>query len=269
MSKKPLLQFQNVSFQYNENNDYVLKDINFTLNQGEWVSIVGHNGSGKSTLAKLIAGIEHDFEGDILIEQSSIKNTEFTAFRHHIGIVFQNPDNQFVGSTVKYDVAFGLENKCVSYEEMHAIVPDVLKDVDMHDKQNHEPTALSGGQKQRVAIAGVLALKPKLIILDEATSMLDPEGKKEILSMIQKLNQVHGVTVLSITHDLSEVVSSDRVIVLNKGAVALSGTVNDIFTHAETLTAYGLDMPFEMRIAKLLGLQKGFLTYDELLECLS
>lgn len=269
MSKEPLLQFQNVSFRYDEDATYVLNDISFTVNQGEWVSIVGHNGSGKSTLAKLIAGIEPTFDGEILIERQTIKDTPYTTFHHHIGIVFQNPDNQFVGSTVKYDVAFGLENKRVAYEEMHDIVPRVLKDVDMHDKQNHEPTALSGGQKQRVAIAGVLALHPKLIILDEATSMLDPEGKKEILSMIQKLNQVHGVTVLSITHDLSEVVSSDRVIVLNQGAIALSGTVNDIFTHSEALTAYGLDMPFEMRMAKLLGLKKGFLTYEELLECLS
>lgn len=269
MSKEPLLQFQNVSFRYDEETPYVLNGINFAIHQGEWVSIVGHNGSGKSTLAKLIAGIETDFDGEILIENQSIKNTLYTAFQHHIGIVFQNPDNQFVGSTVKYDVAFGLENQRVPYEEMHEIVARVLKDVDMYDKQNHEPSALSGGQKQRVAIAGVLALEPKLVILDEATSMLDPEGKKEILAIIQELNKAHGVTVLSITHDLSEVVASDQVIVLNKGSVALSGSVNDIFVHADDLVAYGLDMPFEMRMAKLLGLRTGFLTYDELLECLS
>ncbi|UXR69238.1 energy-coupling factor transporter ATPase [Staphylococcus sp. IVB6246] len=269
MSKEPLLQIQNVSFRYDEDAEDILKDVNFTVNKGEWVSIVGHNGSGKSTLAKLIAGVESDFDGDIKIDNESIKNIPLTAFHHHIGFVFQNPDNQFVGSTVKYDVAFGLENRRLPYEEMHRIVPQVLEDVDMKDKQNYEPTALSGGQKQRVAIAGVLALQPKLIILDEATSMLDPEGKKEIMSMIQYLNKEKGMTVLCITHDLSEVVMSDRVIVLNKGLVALSGSVDDIFAHADMLVVYGLDMPFEMRMARLLGLKKGFILYEELLECLT
>ncbi|AVQ33611.1 energy-coupling factor transporter ATPase [Staphylococcus muscae] len=269
MSTEPLLKIQNVSFRYDEETEHILKNISFTVKEGEWVSIVGHNGSGKSTLAKLIAGVENTFDGDIKIENQTIKSTSLSAFHHHIGFVFQNPDNQFVGSTVKYDVAFGLENRQVSYEKMHQIVSRVLKDVDMKDKKNYEPTALSGGQKQRVAIAGVLALQPKLIILDEATSMLDPEGKKDIMSMIQYLNQEQGMTVLSITHDLSEVVTSDKVIVLNKGSVALSGTVDDIFAHADTLVAYGLDMPFEMRVAQLLDLQKGFLTYDELLECLT
>ncbi|UXR77961.1 MULTISPECIES: energy-coupling factor transporter ATPase [unclassified Staphylococcus] len=269
MSKEPLLQVQNVSFRYDEETEQILNDVSFTVNKGDWVSIVGHNGSGKSTLAKLIAGVESTFDGDIKIEEESIKDISLSAFHHHIGFVFQNPDNQFVGSTVKYDVAFGLENKCIPYDEMHHIVSQVLKDVDMKDKQNHEPTSLSGGQKQRVAIAGVLALQPKLIILDEATSMLDPEGKKEIMSMIQYLNQEQGMTVLSITHDLSEVVTSDKVLVLNKGTVVLSGTVDDIFAHADTLLAYGLDMPFEMRMARLLDLEKGFLTYNELLECLT
>nr|WP_258007269.1 energy-coupling factor transporter ATPase [Staphylococcus sp. 17KM0847] len=265
----PLLQFKNVSFRYETSTNNVLNNISFTINGGQWVSIVGHNGSGKSTLAKLIAGIETTFEGEILIEQRTIRGVDMAAFHNHIGIVFQNPDNQFVGSTVKYDVAFGLENKQLSYSEMHDIVPRVLKDVDMHDKQNHEPAALSGGQKQRVAIAGVLALQPKLIILDEATSMLDPEGKKEILTLIQRLNTEHGVTVLSITHDLSEVVESDQVIVMNKGHIVLSGSVEYIFEHADMLTAYGLDIPFEMKIAKLMGWRTQFLTYHDLLECLT
>ncbi|MFO3701862.1 energy-coupling factor transporter ATPase [Staphylococcus felis] len=269
MTQHPLLQFKNVSFQYDEHGPTVLKDVHFEVEAGQWVSIVGHNGSGKSTIAKLIAGIEENFDGDIVINQSSIKHTELSAFRNHIGIVFQNPDNQFVGSTVKYDVAFGLENKAVPTQEMHDIVKRVLKDVDMYDKQNHEPVALSGGQKQRVAIAGVLALQPQIIILDEATAMLDPEGKREILEMIQKLNHIHHVTVISITHDLSEVIASDKVIVMNQGEVAMSGTVESIFEQAPQLLEMGLDLPFEMRMAQKLNLGHNYLNYDELLESLT
>ncbi|MDF0171928.1 energy-coupling factor transporter ATPase, partial [Staphylococcus pseudintermedius] len=210
MEHEHLIEFDHVSFQYHEDQPKVLNDIQFKVNKGEWLSIVGHNGSGKSTLAKLLTGIEQDYQGDIRINGSSIKGVDRSAFEHHIGIVFQNPENQFVGSTVSYDVAFGLENKGLSYNEMHDIVPLVLKDVDMYDKQHHEPTALSGGQKQRVAIASVLALEPQLIILDEATAMLDPEGKRDILAMVKALNRHKGVTVIAITHDLSEVVSSDR-----------------------------------------------------------
>lgn len=263
---QPIIEFKNVSFKYDTAEHPTLKEICFSVFPGEWVSIVGHNGSGKSTLTKLIAGIETEFDGQLMINGASVKTEEHSAFRQRIGVVFQNPENQFVGSIVKYDVAFGLENKRLSYEEMHEIVPKVLKDVDMFDKQNHEPTALSGGQKQRVAIAGVLALNPKLIILDEATSMLDPEGKAEILKMIKKLNHEWGVTVLSITHDLSEVVDSNRVIVMNEGAVALQGEVETIFKEVNTLKAIGLDLPFEMRIAQKLQLETHLLTYDALVE---
>ncbi|MBI5974676.1 energy-coupling factor transporter ATPase [Staphylococcus canis] len=269
MSDIPLLQFKDVTFQYDSDGPAILKNVSYDVYPGQWVSIVGHNGSGKSTMAKLIAGIEQTFDGDILIDQSSIKGTELSAFHHHIGIVFQNPDNQFVGSTVNYDVAFGLENKSVPTEEMHEIVARVLKDVDMYDKQNHEPSALSGGQKQRVAIAGVLALQPKLIILDEATAMLDPEGKREIFDMIKKLNHVHQVTVISITHDLSEVVESDKIIVMNQGRIAMSGSVASIFKHSHELLEMGLDLPFEMRIAQKLNLSQAYLNYDELLESLT
>ncbi|AJC95461.1 energy-coupling factor transporter ATPase [Staphylococcus hyicus] len=263
---QPIIAFENVSFKYDTADTMTLKNITFSVNHGEWVSIVGHNGSGKSTLTKLITGIETDFEGDLLLNGKRVNAGASVEFRQHIGVVFQNPENQFVGSTVKYDVAFGLENRCTPYEKMQQIVPQALKDVDMYDKQNHEPTALSGGQKQRVAIAGVLALNPKLIILDEATSMLDPEGKAEILKMMRKMNHEWGVTVLSITHDLSEVVDSDKVIVMNQGQVALEGDVRNIFNEAERLKQLGLDLPFEMRIAQKLQLDTHLVTYDALVE---
>lgn len=263
---QPIIAFENVSFKYDTADTMTLKNITFTISSGEWVSIVGHNGSGKSTLTKLITGIETEFEGDICMNGEYIKAQEQVAFRQQIGVVFQNPENQFVGSTVKYDVAFGLENRCTPYEDMQQIVPQVLKDVDMYDKQNHEPTALSGGQKQRVAIAGVLALNPKLIILDEATSMLDPEGKAEMLKMMKKMNREWGVTVLSITHDLSEVVDSDKVIVMNQGQVALQGDIRTIFNEAKRLKDLGLDLPFEMRLAQKLKLDTHLLTYDALVE---
>ncbi|WP_281198224.1 energy-coupling factor transporter ATPase [Staphylococcus schleiferi] len=266
MKDENLIEFEHVSFQYDEQQPRVLNDVQFKIKKGDWVSIVGHNGSGKSTLAKLLTGIEQDFTGDIKVNGNSIKGKDRPAFHHHIGIVFQNPENQFVGSTVKYDVAFGLENKNVSYDKMHQIVPAVLKDVDMYDKQNNEPTALSGGQKQRVAIAGVLALEPQLIILDEATAMLDPEGKRDILAMVKHLNETKGITVIAITHDLSEVVSSDQVIVMNQGEVYLNGSVESIFKHGQSLMTLGLDLPFEMRVANLLNMEPGFMTYEGLLE---
>ncbi|EJO7126278.1 energy-coupling factor transporter ATPase [Staphylococcus pseudintermedius] len=269
MEHEHLIEFDHVSFQYHEDQPKVLNDIQFKVNKGEWLSIVGHNGSGKSTLAKLLTGIEQNYQGDIRINGSSIKGVDRSAFEHHIGIVFQNPENQFVGSTVSYDVAFGLENKGLSYNEMHDIVPLVLKDVDMYDKKHHEPTALSGGQKQRVAIASVLALEPQLIILDEATAMLDPEGKRDILAMVKALNRHKGVTVIAITHDLSEVVSSDRVIVMNRGEVFLEGTVEKIFEKGEALVEIGLDLPFEMRMAQKLNLSQSFITYEGLLERLT
>lgn len=262
----PLVQFDVDSFKYDSDGPSILKDVRFQVDAGEWVSIVGHNGSGKSTIAKLLAGIEQDFDGDILIEGESIKGQSLSAFHHHIGMVFQNPDNQFVGSTVKYDVAFGLENKAVPPETMHEIVQRVLKDVDMYDKQNHEPTALSGGQKQRVAIAGVLALQPKVIILDEATSMLDPQGKSDIFNLIKMLNHDFQTTVISITHDLAEVVESDKVIVMHNGHIEMSGDVETLFKNGTRLVELGLDLPFEMRIAQKLNLTDRYLNYEELLE---
>ncbi|HHI7104417.1 TPA: energy-coupling factor transporter ATPase, partial [Staphylococcus aureus] len=183
-----------------------------------------------------------------------------------IGIVFQNPDNQFVGSIVKYDVAFGLENHAVPYDEMHRRVSEALKQVDMLERADYEPNALSGGQKQRVAIASVLALNPSVIILDEATSMLDPDARQNLLDLVRKVKSEHNITIISITHDLSEAMEADHVIVMNKGTVYKEGTATEIFDNAEELTRIGLDLPFPIKINQMLGHQTSFLTYEGLVD---
>ena len=174
-----IIKFDHVSFKYNSDEPLALNDVSFSIPRGKWTSIVGHNGSGKSTIAKLMIGIQKPFEGQIYLNGISINDDNLNELRQHIGIVFQNPENQFVGSTVEFDVAFGLENNAIAYEKMHEIVPKALADVDMLDRATYEPQSLSCGQKQRVAIAGVLALNTDIIILDEATSMLDPEGRRQ------------------------------------------------------------------------------------------
>ncbi|MFV8214835.1 energy-coupling factor transporter ATPase, partial [Streptococcus pluranimalium] len=190
------------------------KDVSFHVKPGEWISIVGHNGSGKSTTARLLDGLLLAESGKITIAGKELTEDNIWTIRQDIGMVFQNPDNQFVGATVEDDVAFGLENKGISHSEMATRVEEALKLVDMASFRRREPARLSGGQKQRVAIAGAIAVRPKIIIFDESTSMLDPEGRQELLSTIQKIRQEFQLTILSITHDLDEVVMSDRVIVM-------------------------------------------------------
>ncbi|WP_371860191.1 energy-coupling factor transporter ATPase [Staphylococcus carnosus] len=266
LNNEHIIEFDNVSFQYQGDEWFTLNDISFKIPKGKWTSIVGHNGSGKSTIAKLMMGMMQYQEGRILFEDQRVTAHNLTEIRKHIGIVFQNPENQFVGSTVQYDVAFGLENFMVPYEKMHEEVPEVLKEVDMYAQRNHEPQALSGGQKQRVAIAGVLVLSPEVIILDEATSMLDPEGKATLMRLVRHLNEDKNVTIISITHDLTETVDSDYMIVLNRGKVYEMGTPKEIFEKGSSLTEIGLDLPFPMKINQMLGNPPEFLNYDELVD---
>ncbi len=264
--KNSVIVFKNVSFQYQSDASFTLKDVSFNIPKGQWTSIVGHNGSGKSTIAKLMIGIEKVKSGEIFYNNQAITDDNFEKLRKDIGIVFQNPDNQFVGSIVKYDVAFGLENHAVPHDEMHRRVSEALKQVDMLERADYEPNALSGGQKQRVAIASVLALNPSVIILDEATSMLDPDARQNLLDLVRKVKSEHNITIISITHDLSEAMEADHVIVMNKGTVYKEGTAIEIFDHAEELTTIGLDLPFPIKINQMLGHQTSFLTYEGLVD---
>lgn len=264
--KNSVIVFKNVSFQYQSDASFTLKDVSFNIPKGQWTSIVGHNGSGKSTIAKLMIGIEKVKSGEIFYNNQAITDDNFEKLRKDIGIVFQNPDNQFVGSIVKYDVAFGLENHAVPHDEMHRRVSEALEQVDMLERADYEPNALSEGQKQRVAIASVLALNPSVIILDEATSMLDPDARQNLLDLVRKVKSEHNITIISITHDLSEAMEADHVIVMNKGTVYKEGTATEIFDHAEELTTIGLDLPFPIKINQMLGHQTSFLTYEGLVD---
>lgn len=260
----PAVEVKHLSYRY-DNGPEVLKNISFAIERGEWISIVGHNGSGKSTLLKLIGAIHPVTDGEVWINGNQVIEDKFSEIHEHVGIVFQNPDNQFVGATVEDDVAFGLENYGVPYEIMHERVKEALNDVDMGEFLTHEPHHLSGGQKQRVAIAGVIALRPNIMILDEATSMLDPEGRGEILDVIRKLQREKGLTVIHITHHLEETLQSDRIFVMNKGELILCGTPEDIYTHGDTLIEIGLDLPFEMKLNRLIFNEDAFVTEMELL----
>ncbi|ARQ06017.1 energy-coupling factor transporter ATPase [Macrococcoides canis] len=261
---QPAIVVKHLSYQYDEG-PQVLNDVSFTIEHGEWISIVGHNGSGKSTLLKLMGAIIPVTDGEVHIDGIRVTEDTFSDVHEKVGIVFQNPDNQFVGATVEDDVAFGLENYGISYDEMHRSVLDALNDVDMGAYLTHEPHHLSGGQKQRVAIAGVIALSPNIIILDEATSMLDPEGRIEILDVIRKLQREKHLTVIHITHHLEETLESNRIFVMNKGELILCGTPEEIYTHSETLITIGLDLPFEMKLNRLIFNEDAFVTEMELL----
>lgn len=240
-----LVKIENLSYQYAESNRKALSDIDLEINAGEWISLVGRNGSGKSTLARLIDGLLEPGQGKIWIDGLPLNEDRIWDIRSKIGMVFQNPDNQFVGATVEDDVAFGLENQGVPRDEMIQRVTGALKQVDMEAFRKKEPNRLSGGQKQRVALAGVIAMTPKILILDEATSMLDPEGRREVLETIQKMKSLYQLTIISITHDIDEVILSDRMIVLQDGQKVMEGTPEELFVqHGQELIKRGLEVPF-------------------------
>ncbi len=242
------LRAENLKFSY-EKEKITLNGVSFSVEAGSYVSLIGHNGSGKSTLAKLIMGLLGDYEGKVFLFGEQVDRKNLRALRSKVGIVFQNPDNQFVGSTVADDIAFGLENTCVPHDEMQETINNVASDAGMLDFLNHEPASLSGGQKQRVAIAGVLAMKPSLVIFDEATAMLDPRGKKEIRNLVLKTKKANpDLTILSITHDIEEAASSDKVIVMGKGNILLEGTPQEVFSHVDVLKEARLDVPFAVAL---------------------
>lgn len=248
-----MIEFSNLFFKYQEDQeDYTLKDVSFHVKPGEWLSIVGHNGSGKSTTARLLDGLLLAESGDIHIAGKKLTEENIWEIRQDIGMVFQNPDNQFVGATVEDDVAFGLENKGISHSEMTNRVTEALALVGMTAFKTREPARLSGGQKQRVAIAGALATRPKILIFDESTSMLDPDGRQELLGTIQTIRQQFDMTIISITHDLDEVALSDRVIVMKSGEIESISTPRELFSRGNDLVALGLDLPFTVRLQESL-----------------
>ncbi|MGM9929712.1 MAG: energy-coupling factor ABC transporter ATP-binding protein [Bacillus sp. (in: firmicutes)] len=266
-----LVRVENVSFQYDAQDKYALKEVTFSVREGEWLAIVGHNGSGKSTLAKLLNGLHYPKEGQIIVKNRVLSEETVWDVRKDVGMVFQNPDNQFVGTTVQDDVAFGLENNGVPREEMIKRVHWALESVKMDAFLDQEPHHLSGGQKQRVAIASVLALQPDIIILDEATSMLDPRGREEVLETVKLLKEDRSLTVVSITHDLEEASRADRIIVMNGGQVYREGTPKEIFRLDKELTDIGLDIPFSIKLSKALDelkvpLSDRYLSYEQLVK---
>ena len=246
-----IIEVKNLSFEYEENMR-TIDNISFCIKEGTYTTFLGHNGSGKSTIAKLLMGLLEKKSGDIYIGGIELNEENLYDVRSQIGIVFQNPDNQFIGSTVRDDIAFGLENMCVEPSMMDEIINEFASKVNMLDFLDHEPTKLSGGQKQRVAIAGILAMAPSIVILDEATSMLDPKGKKEINELVHKLNKEKNITIISITHDIEEAALSDEVILLGKGKIVNQGTPEDVLSQVNDIIDLSLELPFAYQLSEAL-----------------
>jgi len=265
---------KNVCYQYSADSNLALDKINLTIKPGEFVAIIGPNGSGKSTLAKLLNGIFVPTQGDVFVDGLNTKDKDkIWEIRRKAGMVFQNPDNQIVATIVEEDVAFGPENLGIPPEEIRKRIDEALRTVELAEFANKAPHLLSGGQKQRVAIAGILAMKPDCIILDEPTAMLDPVGRREVISTVTKLNRQEGKTIILITHFMQEAVCADRVIVMEKGKIVMEGKPNEIFSQVEELKKYGLDVPQVTELAYLLTkdnvpLPKDILTVEEMVDCL-
>ena len=258
-----LIEFKNVAFTYEsdeEQNEYeqkkVLDNLSFSIEKGSFVAILGHNGSGKSTVAKLINGIHFADSGEVIVNGQLAKDDDsIFDIRRNVGMVFQNPDNQIVSSIVEEDVAFGVENLGIEPSECRVRVDEALKNVGMYDYRLKAPSKLSGGQKQRVAIAGIIAMKPMCIVLDEPTAMLDPSGRKEVLETIKKLNREDGITIVLITHYMDEAVQADRVIVFDNGKIKMDDTPEKVFSRVDEVKALGLDVPQSTELVYRLGIK--------------
>ncbi len=250
-----IIEVKDLSFEY-EPSLKTIDHISFNIKKGEYVAILGHNGSGKSTIAKLLIGLLEKKSGIIIVNGLELNMKNLYKVREQIGIVFQNPDNQFIGATVRDDIAFGLENLCVPRDKMDELIETYAKKVRMERFLEHEPTKLSGGQKQRVAIAGILAMSPSIIILDEATSMLDPRGKSEINELVRDINEDRNMTIISITHDIEEAKNADKIILLNKGRIIAMAAPDQILRDTATLDELKLDSPFALKLSRTLN-EKG------------
>ena len=267
-----IIKVDNLIFEYtsDETTYRAIDDFNLDIKKGEFVAIIGHNGSGKSTLSKNLNAILVPTSGDINIKGMNTKDEKYIwDIRQTAGMVFQNPDNQIVATIVEEDVAFGCENLGIPPQEIRVRVDEALKNVDMYDLRERQPHLLSGGQKQRVAIAGIIAMRPECIIFDEATAMLDPSGRQEVMKTIKRVNKEYNITVLHITHFMEEAVEADRVIVMEKGKLALEGTPGEVFSNVTRLKEIGLDVPYMTELAHLLkedglDIRDNILTVDEM-----
>ncbi len=249
-----LISLKNIFYRYSQNQEnYVLNDVSLDIEKDEWITLIGANGSGKSTLVKTLNGLNVPEKGTVFIDDLELNEENIWDIRRKVGMVFQNPDNQFVGSTVQDDVAFGLENIGLPRDEMIIRIDDALKRVGMEDFKLMEPSRLSGGQKQRVAIAGVLALRPQIIVLDEATSMLDPKGRQEVLNTVKSIKEESKMTVISITHDINEANEADRIFVMNKGKIQYVERPEVIFKLGDELIDLGLTVPFAEQLKNKLS----------------
>lgn len=262
-----MIRVNDLDYSYSQQ-DHALKGISFEVKDQEWLSILGHNGSGKSTISKLLVGILAPQKGSIYYDDIELTEKTVDKIRNRVGIVFQNPDNQFVGVNVKYDIAFGLENRCVPRSEMQKLIVEYATKVGMQDYLLREPQTLSGGQKQRVAIAGILALNTNIIILDEATSMLDPQGTREIIALIKELKEKYHKTIITITHDLDLARLSDRIIVMKEGNIIADDVPGKIFEQSDLLKSSKLDMPFNLKLYKEVEANSKLNSNKELMEAL-
>ena len=266
-----VIEIKNLTYHYPNQTKLILKKVNLSINRGDWVSLIGANGSGKSTLAKLIVGLLDDEEQQIQVYGKTMNDKNGNEIRSNIGMVFQNPENQFVSSTVLDDVAFGLENQGMKTSEMKIRVAKALETVEMNDFINQAPNQLSGGQNQRVALASVLAQQPSLIILDEATSMLDPTTRSEILKVVHRLHEEQGTTVLAITHDINETLLSDKIVILNQGEIVAEDKPNRIYVQTELLRKCGLEVPLTYQVQQAFSkngikLSEDYLNEEELIK---
>jgi len=263
-----IISIANLNYTYPDAKQAAINDLSLDIYKNEWISIVGKNGSGKSTLTKLIDGLIEADSGTISVAGQIINEDNIWEARKKIGIIFQNPDHQFVGATVEDDVAFGLENQGMPREQMVKEIDRALELVKMSDFKKRDPQSLSGGQKQRVAIAGVLATKPQIIIMDESTSMLDPDGRKTVLNLVQQLRKEQDLTIISITHDIEETELSQRIVVLNTGKIVKDGKPVEIYDLGTDLRKYGLEEPFSSKLMSTLRdtvkLPEGYLSEEEL-----
>ena len=248
-----VVKLSHIDFRYYGSEVHSLTDVSLEIKEGEWVAIIGPNGSGKSTLAKIMNGLLVPAAGQVTIKDLTIDEETVWEARRSVGMVFQNPDNQFVGSTVEDDVAFGLENNGVPRQEMISRIEEALAEVRMSEFKDKEPARLSGGQKQRVALASILALRPDIIILDEATSMLDPNGRQEVIAAIRKIKDRFNLTVISITHDLDEASLADRILMMQGGRLVQDKKPEEIFLMGEQLVEQGLDVPFSQKLKDALA----------------